>query len=188
MDNFDLKKYLAEGSCGYTPDGKPRSKPASPDLVKEFVGAALEKRNEPLYDKLVPGSGNSDFIEGEILRAINRIIYRYYNDGDFFYKGYGAETAGPAHSFLTNSREIPFELQTTLSSIFNKAIDAPEDGYERLLKFALEKILDYIESKDGNYTESSEDMFSYESEYEDDSDDDEDDYDDYYDDEYEDEY
>ena len=40
MDNFDLKKflkdqYLAEGSCGYTPDGKPRSKPAGPDLMKE---------------------------------------------------------------------------------------------------------------------------------------------------------
>ena len=180
-------RNMDEGSCGYTPDGKPRSKPAGPDLMKEFVGAALEKRNEPLYDKLVPGQGNSDFIEGEMLRAINRIIYRWYNDGDYFYKGYGAETAGPAHSFLTNSSEIPFELQATLSSIFSKAIDAPEDGYERLLKFALEKILDYIESKDGNYTESSEDMFKYESEFEDEEDY-EDDYDDDYDDEYEDEY
>tara|TARA_Y100000766_G_scaffold271515_1_gene270477 strand:+ start:45 stop:599 length:555 start_codon:yes stop_codon:yes gene_type:complete len=40
MDNFNIKKflkdqYLAEGSCGYTPDGKPRSKPAGPDLMKE---------------------------------------------------------------------------------------------------------------------------------------------------------
>ena len=42
MDNFNIKKflkdqYLAEGSCGYTPDGKPRSKPAGPDLMKEKV-------------------------------------------------------------------------------------------------------------------------------------------------------
>ena len=257
MDNFNISKffknqYLAEGSCGYTPDGKPRSKPAGPDLqnegvekrmftfldglrdsgvtnmfgagpyledefgldkreareilvkwmrsfdepkdeidrdrifmkgrVDEFVGGTLEKRNEPLYDKLVPGSGNSEFLEGEILRAINRIIYRYYNDGDFFYKGYGAETAGPAHSFLTNSREIPLELQSTLTSIFNKAIDAPEDGYERLLKLALEKVLDYIEDKAGNYTESNEDMFNYDSEFQDEEDY-EDDYDDYYDEE-----
>ena len=30
---FDIDKTeLKEGSCGYTPDGKPRSKPASPDL------------------------------------------------------------------------------------------------------------------------------------------------------------
>ena len=44
--------------------------------LNEFVGGALEKRNNVLYDELVPGSGNSDFIEGEMLRAINRIIYR----------------------------------------------------------------------------------------------------------------
>ena len=25
---------INEGSCGYTPDGKPRSKPAGPDLLK----------------------------------------------------------------------------------------------------------------------------------------------------------
>ena len=152
--------------------------------LNEFVGGELEKRNEPLYDKLVPSSGNSDFIEGEILRAINRIVYRFYNDGDFFYKGYGAETAGPAHAFLTQSGEIDSTLRSTLTQIFNKAIDAPEDGYERLLKFALEKILDYIESKEGNYTKSNEDMFNYESEFEDDPYDEEED--DYYD-EYEEE-
>ena len=145
--------------------------------LNEFVGGELEKRNDALYSKLVPASGNSDFIEGEILRAINRIIYRYYNDGDFFYQGYGAETAGPAHAFLTNSREIPFKLSNTLTQIFNKAIGAPEDGYARLLNFALETILDYIESKEGNYTKSNEDMFNYESEFEDDSyDEEEDDY------------
>ena len=150
--------------------------------VNEFVGGELEKRNEVLYDKLVPSSGNSDFIEGEILRTINKIVYRFYNDGDFFYKGYGAETAGPSHSFLTNSREIPLELQSTLTSIFNKAIGATEDGYERLLKLALEKVLDYIEDKAGNYTESNEDMLNYDSEFQD-----EEDYDDDYDD-YSDEY
>ena len=160
--------------------------------LNEFVGGALEKRNEVLYDKLVPGSGNSDFIEGEMLRAINRIVYRFYNDGDFFYKGYGAETAGPAHSFLINSREIPFEIQMTLKSIFNKIMKSsyPADGsedeiYERGIKMALEQILDHIEGKDGNYTESDEDMFNYESEYEDEE---EDDYDDYYDEEDDDYY
>ena len=187
-----FRQFLTEGSCGYTPDGKPRSKPASPSLMNEFVGGKLEKRNEALFDKLVPGSGNSDTIEGEMLRAINRIVYRYYNDGDFFYKGYGAETAGPAHSFLINSREIPFEIQMTLTSIFNKIMKSsyPADGsedeiYERGIKMALEQIIDYIEGKDGNYTESNEDMFNYESEFEDEE---EDDYDDYYDEEDDDYY
>ncbi len=72
-------------------------------LLNEFIGGELEKRNEVLYDKLVPGSGAAGTVEGEMLRAINRIIYRYYNDGDYYYKGYGTETAGPAHSFLINA-------------------------------------------------------------------------------------
>ena len=53
MDKFNIKKflkdqYLTEGSCGYTPDGKPRSKPASSDLMKENSSqddAAYELRN-----------------------------------------------------------------------------------------------------------------------------------------------
>ena len=175
--------YINEGTCGYGEDGKIGDKPAGPDLMKEFVGGTLEKRNNALFDKLVPGSGNSDTIEGEMLRAINRIVYRYYNDGDKFWQGYGAETAGPAHSFLVNSREIPFQLQSTLASILNKSVGTGDEGYERLIKFALEQILDYIEGKDGNYTESKEDMFDYESEYED-----EEEEDDYYDDEEDDDY
>jgi len=164
MDNFDLKKYLAEGR-----------------LLKEFVGGTLEKRNNVLFGKLVPGSGAAETVEGELMRAINRLVYRWYNDGDYFYKGYGAETAGPAHSFLTNSNQIPFELQTTLESTFNKAMNADEDEYERLIKFALEKVVDHVEATpEDEYTKLDKEMFDFESEFEDEEDY-EDDYDDYYD-------
>ena len=42
MDNFNIHKffkdqYLAEGSCGYTPDGEPRNKPAGPNEA-EAIG------------------------------------------------------------------------------------------------------------------------------------------------------
>jgi|MDSV01.1.fsa_nt_gb hypothetical protein len=153
--------------------------------IKEWVGGELEKRNNVLYDELVPGQGNSEFIEGEMLRAINKIIYRYYNDGDFFYKGYGTETAGPAHSFLINSKDIPLAIQSTLQSIFTKIMQSSgdeEQTYERATKMALKQIVDFVEAKNGNYTPSNEDMLSYTSEYEDEEDY-EDDYDDYYDDE-----
>ena len=156
--------------------------------VNEFVGGKLEKRSNVLFDKLVPGSGASDTVEGEMIRAINRLIYRFYNDGDFFYKGYGAETAGPAHSFLVNSNQIPFDLQSTLTSTFSKAIDAPEEGYERLIKFALEKILDHVEATpEDEYTKLDKEMFDFESEFEEDPYEDDDDYDYYDEDEYEDE-
>jgi len=78
----------------------------------------------------------------------------------------------------------------TLQSIFNKIMKGSGDEeqiYERGIKMALEQILDYIEGKDGNYTESKEDMFDYESEYEDEEDYD-DGYDDYYEDEEDDDY
>ena len=42
MDNFNIHKffkdqYIAEGSCGYTPDGEPRNKPAGPNEA-EAIG------------------------------------------------------------------------------------------------------------------------------------------------------
>lgn len=170
MSNFDLKKYLAEGK-----------------LLNEFVGGELEKRNEALYDKLIPSQGSADTVEGEILRAINRIIYRYYNDGDYYYEGYGTETAGPAHSYLVNSKS---SISSNLNRIFNESRDKE---YEQMLNKALGLILDYIEKHEaeGHSEPNSEDLFDYESEFKDEEEDD--DWDDYhggygYDDEDEDEY
>ena len=36
------------------------------NTLNEFVGKELEARNNPLYDKLVPGQGNAETVEGEI--------------------------------------------------------------------------------------------------------------------------
>ena len=62
-----------------------------------------------------------------------------------------------------------YPLNNTLASIFNKAVTSSNQGdgvYERIVELALTEILNYIESKEGNYTKSGEDMFDYESEYE----------------------
>jgi len=157
MKNFDYKKYLAEGK-----------------LLNEFVGKALEDRNQPLYDELVAGSGKSDTMEGEMLRAINRIVYRYYNDGDEYHTGYGTETAGPAHSFLVNTNT---GVRSAMNMIFKNGTN-----YEETIVDALEHILSHIEAKQGKYTPNTAgDMFDYEAEFEDDTyeEDDYDDYDDY---------
>jgi hypothetical protein len=164
MDNFDLRKYLAEGR-----------------LLKEFVGKELEDRNEPLYDKLVPGNGDAETVEGEMLRAINRLIYRYYNDGDKYYEGYGTETAGPAHSFLVNANH---PLKAMMNRLFREFIS--DDEYEKMLNDILEAILTHIESKQGEYTKNTlGGIFNYEPEFEDEEE--EEDYD-YYDEEEDDDY
>ena len=141
--------------------------------VNEFVGKELEDRNEPLYDKLVPGKGDADTVEGEMLRAINRIAYRFYNDGDKYFEYYGTETAGPAHSFLVNANH-------PLRSAMRKILDEPsgDASYERMIKDALDMILDYIESRRGKYTKNTlGGIYDYEPEFEDEEE--EDDYDNY---------
>ena len=150
-------------------------------LLKEFVGKELEDRNEPLYDKLVPGQGDAETVEGEMLRAINRLIYRYYNDGDKYYEGYGTETAGPAHSFLVNANH---PQKAIMNRLFKEFIS--DDEYERMLKDILDVILDHIESRQGEYTKNTlGGIFKYEPEFEDMEEDDDDYTYDYDDDEYE---
>ena len=194
MDNFNIhsyfkKQYLTESLSDKEIEQRiqhlkrtgakeePLRKLAAIGKKNVNENSALNKRSDAYFKELVPSSGNSNKLEGEMLRAINRIIYRHYNDGDFFDRGYGIETAGPAHSFLVNSREIPFEIQQTLKSIFSKAeglgFKNNDDGYERLMYLALEKILDYIDSKEGVYTDNKDDIFNYESEFEDLDDEDE---------------
>ena len=165
MNDFDLRKYLAEGK-----------------LLKEFVGGELEARNEPLFDKLVPGQGKAETLEGEMLRAVNRLVYRYYNDGDKYYEGYGTETAGPAHSFLVNAVH---PLRAKMYSIMDGE-ELSDNEYENMLKMVLGLILDYIESKGGEYTKNTQgEIFDYESEYEDEEEEEDYDYyDDYDDDDY----
>ena len=165
MDNFNLKEYLSEGK-----------------LLNEFVGKELEDRNEKYFD-LVPGQGKADTVEGEMLRAINKIVYRWGNDGDEYMRGYGTETAGPAHSFLINSDN---PKRAALEQIFRTGTN-----YEQTIKAAWDLNLDWIESRNGDYTKNNlGDMLDYEPEFENDEDEyDEYDHEDYYDDdEYEDEY
>ena len=179
MENFDVhkffkKQYLTESLSDKEIEQRiqhlkrtgakeePLRKLAAIGKKNVNEDSALNKRSDAYFKELVPSSGNSNKLEGEMLRAINRIIYR--------------------HSFLVNSREIPFEIQQTITSILSKAEGLSyknnDDGYERLMYLALEKILDYIDSKDGVYTDNKDDIFNYKSEFED-LDDGEDEYDDY---------
>ena len=139
-----------------------------------MINKKLETRNENLYDKLVPGMGDAKTVEGEMLRAINRIAYRYYNDGDKYYEGYGTETAGPAHSFLVNANT---GVRSAMERIFSDGIK-----YEETIEDALEHIVSYIEAKQGKYTKNTfGGIFNYEPEFEAFEEDYEYDYDDEYD-------
>jgi hypothetical protein len=157
--------------------------------IKEFIGGDTEKRISDLFDKLVPSSGNADTVEGEIIRALNRIIYRWGNDGDLFWSGYGAETVGPAMEFLTDASSIPSEIRAKFKAWeddnFSKDYDKKE--LEDLASIALQ----YVEMKvrENDLTKNEDDLFNYGDKYIQhvrDMEAEDDEYDDYYDDEYED--
>ena len=38
--------------------------------------------HDAMWEQYVPSCGKADTLGGEILRAINRIVYKFYNDGD----------------------------------------------------------------------------------------------------------
>ena len=149
--------------------------------LDEYLSGDLEKRNEPLFDKLVPSNGDSKFVEGEMIRAMNRIVYRWYNDGDKFWQGYGTETAGPAHSFLVNSNEVPKDIQRTLEKLFDAVVGKYEDAvYEKMLNDLGEIIISYVEGvPEEDYKPLQQGMFNYDSEYQDEEEDEDDYYDDY---------
>ena len=124
-----------------------------------MIPKELENRNHKLFNKLVPFEGMAETLEGECLRAITRIIYRHYNDGDYWHCSYGCETAGRAVEFLC--KFCPVDLK----SEFEQSKTDNEKEYQELLNQILEKILTYIESKI-QYTSNSMDILKCKSRYE----------------------
>lgn len=106
---------------------------------------------EEFTDEYVPYSGKAPTVGGEILRAVNRIIYRFYNDGDRFWEDYGVETCGSSAYYLT----------TVGGSLAQWVTDNTGEEYEKreienLVKAAvitLEKFPQLFEEK--NYKDST---------------------------------
>ena len=67
--------------------------------------AAMEKR-------LVPPSGKAETVAGEIIRAADRIHYRWWNDGDKINVGSGKEPCNGTARYLEKIRgsEFPVEV------------------------------------------------------------------------------
>lgn len=72
------------------------------------------------FDYLVPSEGKANTVAGEIYRALARIIYRDFNDGDKFYEGYGRETCGSSAVYLVRTID-----DTRITGMF---YDLAEDG------------------------------------------------------------
>lgn len=104
----------------------------------------------------LPVSGKADSLAGELIRAINRIAYRFYNDGDQVGIGYGKETCNPAARFLMEkgNKEIK-ELAASIWQIYS------ETAYEKLLEILAGAAADYVEQTPELRNTPTDDMWDY---------------------------
>lgn len=125
-----------------------------------------DKLNE-LFRELVPYEGKADTVAGEIVRAISRIGYRFYNDGDQIGVGYGKETCNPAARYLMeNTNEEIKDIICNMWGLFS------DDIYEARLHKLEEAVLTFIETNPEKKTkQNTVDMWSYFDECEDKDDD-----------------
>lgn len=91
---------------------------------KELYNKVKDLPFEEWFEYLVPSSGKASTVAGEIVRAVNKLTYRWYNDGDEFYQGYGRETCGaPAVYLMYKIDEVAPKL--------NNLINCDEDSYSK---------------------------------------------------------
>lgn len=123
-----------------------------------------EKDSEILFDALVPGSGHADSLGGELLRAAERIAYRYFNDGDMAGEGYGRETVNPAVRFMKENVTAPSPLYGIVRD-FYRFIDygcsVTDKEYEFMVMRLLKLTVIYIVENKLWDVPNQEDMHNY---------------------------
>lgn len=114
---------------------------------------------EVLYDALVPSSGPAETVAGEFVRAIMRILYRDWNDGDKFFTGYGLETCGGSAQYLA---ENGFHIQ--IQRILDRAYQLADDDTkytEAITDLAKDIIVEIKENPELLETINEEDSRDY---------------------------
>lgn len=118
---------------------------------------------ETAFDLLVPPSGPADSKAGEIVRAMMRILYRDYNDGDLFYDGYGVETCGPAVAYLCDMISELYEDFDHIASLGLEAHDytqAIQDIAHRIIEIICNNPSWFTENNTKNYQSYLKDFIS----------------------------
>lgn len=129
---------------------------AKAEEIQKQIGG--DYQFEHLFDILVPSSGKCESLAGELIRAVNKIEYRFFNDGDRWFEDYGIETAGPAAMFVINFEhqdEIPF-----WDFMINWAESNAEDSeYEARISQIKQAVSEYIEEHPEILAMETKDMY-----------------------------
>lgn len=118
-----------------------------------------EKKINALFEELVPSSGKADTVAGEIVRAVCRIGYRWYNDGDMVGVGYGKETCNPAARYL--AEKCRGKVERAISDMWGLDY-CPDDVYEERVQTLNRMVLEHLEQHpELKTTANEEDMWDW---------------------------
>lgn len=113
---------------------------------------------EKHFEELVPSEGKADTVAGEVVRALNRLNYRCYNDGDRIGVDYGNETCNMAARYLME--KLPDELGTEVSKLWGWN-GMNDDEYMEALAVITDKTLDWLDTTDLREQPNTDDIFNY---------------------------
>ncbi len=113
-----------------------------------------------LWDELIPPTGSAKTKEGELLRAMSRLYYRWYNDGDKI-EPMLEESVIDSSALNAWNYIYSYEDERCETDWQNLALEIMHSGtdeeYEKYLEEAADTVIEYVNSVSGtpNDTDST---------------------------------
>ena len=120
------------------------------------LAETYRNRIDELFEELVPMTGKADSRAGELVRAVSRLGYRYYNAGEMLGLEYGIESCNLAGRFLDKYGDV--NIKRSVDGLWKHI---SEESYEAFLQDLIRDTVDYIEAHPELKNEETEDMFDY---------------------------
>lgn len=131
------------------------------DLTKEQM-EAIENFLDTMFDQYVPSSGAAETVGGEIVRACNRILYRWYNDGDIVGSGYGKVTVNPPARYLGSIFSTRFDIHLNVCEFAVCGFHQSQDDYEQIMYNDMSKAVEVLKAHPELFEETNnDDMWDY---------------------------
>ena len=134
-----------------------------------YTQTLVEKKIDEMFERLVPVSGSCETVAGEIVRALTKIVYRFYNDGDCIGVDYGNETCNAAARYLMKNTN--FDVYRVIKEMWSN--NYSDEEINELENSVYEFLINH---KELETTPNNEDYFDYENENDKWNEDEDDDY------------
>ena len=168
LDEQEAKRLAAEESRLLAERLKRETELSKINYEKAFAdvdySADGEKQLDSVFKAMVPRSGKCDNLGGELARAMMKILYRDWNDGDVFYDGYGLETCVAPAAFIIDytTGDEGDTIYDLFMEIAGNALTGVE--YTNKLQDIASVLLDFLKNNPEVFGKEPEDSISYKSE------------------------